>query len=161
MTSHSVLLRGSGEANSHDVDLDLVTATPEQLAQQSEDAGGLPHAVALITYTDAVISGDPERIRSEAARLETKLGRAGLVRAACVVGNFQRMNRVADATGIALDPGMQFMSSDVRDQVGANAYRSSSYTPEIGSWATTLGVSLRPLVLRVMSVGAGWFAKRS
>jgi hypothetical protein len=160
VTSHSVLLRGSGEANSHNVDLDLVTATAEQLAQWGEDAGGLPHAAALITYTDAVISGDPERIRSESQKIEAKLGSAALVRAACVVGNFERMNRVADATGIPLDAGMQFMSSDVREQVGANTYQSASQTPTIGPWATKLGTSLRPLVLRIMAAGAGWIAKR-
>ena len=56
------------------------------------------------------------------------LGAARLVDAAGVIGNFQRMVRIADSTGIPVDGRMAEMSEGVRDQLGLNELPSARLT---------------------------------
>ena len=54
------------------------------------------------------------------------MGSAAMVDAAGVISNFQRMVRIADATGIPSDGPMQVMSEDLREQLGINQYVSAA-----------------------------------
>ena len=46
---------------------------------------------------------------------------AALVDAAAVVGNFERMVRIADGTGIPLDKPVAMVSADMREELGLDA----------------------------------------
>jgi len=72
------------------------------------------------------------------------VGTAGMVDAAGVVGNFQRMVRIADGCGIALDPPMQVLSEDLRAELGINKYAAAQNTPAIGT--------LKKLFVKVLGV---------
>ncbi len=90
----------------------------------------------------------------ESARddLAAAVGGAGVVDAAAVVGNFQRMVRIADGTGIPLDAPVAMVSADLREELGIDAFGSASETPPTGALSRWLGRRLRPLI--------PWMARR-
>ena len=48
---------------------------------------------------------------------------------AALIGAFNFVDRIADATGIPLDPMMRVMSAEIRDQLGLAGFASSANTP--------------------------------
>ena len=48
---------------------------------------------------------------------------------AALIGAFNVVDRIADATGIPLDPMMRVMSAEIRDQLGLAGFASSANTP--------------------------------
>ena len=76
-----------------------------------------------------------------------------LVDAAAVIGNFQRMVRIADGTGIPLDKPVAMISADVRDELKLNEFGSADLTPAPGPIGRFLGRHLRPLLIKGVSMG--------
>ena len=68
--------------------------------------------------------GDDER-----ERLRAVLSPDAFVDTAAVIGSFNVVDRIADATGIPLDPAMDAMSRDVRDELGLGHFASAANTP--------------------------------
>ncbi len=76
-----------------------------------------------------------------------------LVDAAAVIGNFQRMVRIADGTGIPLDKQVAMISADVRDELRLNEFGSANLTPAPGPIGRFLGRHLRPLLIKGIQMG--------
>jgi len=159
-----VLLRASGTISGREHDLRAIM-DPEAAA-----ASGIEHAGELLRFVDAAIgvgsvagsaidSGSESQSESqsepqsraeleiEAAReaLRAAVGPAGLVDAAAVLGNFERMTRIADATGIPLDPPTDMMSTDLRGALGLDRFASAAHTPDSGPIRSLLADLLRPI----------------
>jgi len=66
--------------------------------------GGIPHGGLLVEFAEAVVDGDDGRLAQARGALNARLCANGMVDAAAVVGFFNAIDRVADATGIPLDP---------------------------------------------------------
>jgi hypothetical protein len=49
------------------------------------------------------------------------------------------MVRIADGTGIPLDPPMAMITADMRADLGINNYSSAEYTPEVSAFMRLLG----------------------
>ena len=58
-----------------------------------------------------------ESAASERETLRALLSPESFVEVAAVIGAFNTVDRIADATGIPLDPVLQAMSKDLRDQL--------------------------------------------
>ena len=84
----------------------------------------IPGGSALVRFTDAVLS-DPADLADARAELVDTLGEAAMVDAAGVIGNFQRMVRIADSTGIPVDGFFDEANADVRAQLGLDALPSA------------------------------------
>ncbi len=82
-------------------------------------------------------------------RLIAELGPEGFVDAAAVLGNFERMNRIADATGIPLDGPVDFVTADLREDLGLNAFNQGA-RPD-GYLKRLTSRMLYPLVARIMN----------
>ena len=69
-----------------------------------------------------------------------------MVDAAAVIGDFQFAVRIADATGIPLDPPVQVMSADLRGDLGINDFTAAANTPDISKFKhLLLNLVARPL----------------
>jgi hypothetical protein len=68
-----------------------------------------------------------------------------------VGSNFERMVRIADSTGIPLDPPVAVLSSGLREELGIDDFGSSANTPAIGPLARGLGRLFGPTLLRFFS----------
>lgn len=69
----------------------------------------------LIAFADAAVRGEFAALAAARADLRAVLGPTAVVDAAVLVGNFERMNRIADACGIALGPLATMFGDVVRE----------------------------------------------
>ena len=82
---------------------------------------GIPGGNLLLRFVDATLAGtEPAaHVREEIA---AELGPEALVDAAAVFGNFEMMNRVADATGIPVPPARLDRERDLIETLGLEAF---------------------------------------
>jgi hypothetical protein len=87
------MLRASIEYHGTDGDLRAVT--------QGSKIGdsGIAHGETLVTFAEAAVTGDSAQLATARDAVRAAIGSDGLVDAAAVIGNFQRMVRIADGTG--------------------------------------------------------------
>jgi hypothetical protein len=111
------MLRGSSTASGSEVNL-------EAIVKGREADSLVPGGHTLVRFTDAVLAG-PADLPAARDALTATLGEAAMVDAAGVIGNFQRMVRIADSTGIPVDGFMAEANAEVRDQLGLNALPSA------------------------------------
>ena len=84
--------------------------------------GGIPHGQLLVEFAEAVLADSDEQLLRVRSALRGSLGDAALVDAAAVVGFFNAIDRVADATGIPLDPERVPQTADFRAALGLDAF---------------------------------------
>lgn len=109
------------------------------LTDGKEAAGsGIPHAEVLVPFAEAVALRDAAALPVARQRLLEAMGGEALVDAAAVAGNFMRMVRIADGTGIPLDAPVAALSADIRDELGLDAYGAAAYTGAPSGVARTL-----------------------
>ena len=84
--------------------------------------GGVAHGAALVRFAETVLGDDDIALMAARAALERALGPAGLVDAAGVVGLFNAIDRVADATGIPLEPEKAAATADFRAALAIDAF---------------------------------------
>ena len=101
-----MLLRASGQTHDRTYDLAAVTGAVE--------GGGVPSGDLLIAFAEATLGEDDGALARARGALAAALGPAGVVDAAGVVGLFNAIDRVADATGIPLEPEKAAASADFR-----------------------------------------------
>ena len=102
-----MLLRASALSQNRDYDLNAVTGAVVSDA-------GVPHGRRLVLFAEAVLGEDDAALAGARAALMAALGPAALVDAAGVVGLFNAIDRVADATGIPLEVEKAEASADFR-----------------------------------------------
>jgi hypothetical protein len=90
---------------------------------------GVPHGARLLTFTDAVMGSDDELLARERRALRTLISPEAFVDACAIVAAFNVVDRIADATGIPLDPMLQAASEDVRAELGLARFGSAANTP--------------------------------
>ena len=90
---------------------------------------GVACGARLLAFTDAVMGRDEEALARERSALRAVLSDEAFVDACAVVGAFNVVDRIADATGIPLDAGIAAMSGDVRRELDLARFASSANTP--------------------------------
>jgi hypothetical protein len=76
---------------------------------------GVEYGTELLAFADAMVGEDDEALAHVRHVVSEALSPGAMVDAAGVASNFERMVRIADATGIPLDARMQALSQEVRD----------------------------------------------
>ena len=121
------MLRESATYTGTSVNLDGITAPA---CTRIDD---VPHSEALIRFCDAFLGYDTEAFTAARDALAAAMGIPAMVDAAGIVSNFQRMDRIADSTGIPSDGPMAVMQQEFVDQLGLDKFVSAGNTPEM-SW---------------------------
>jgi hypothetical protein len=109
------LLRASGETKSERYDLALINGA-------GDGDGGVPHGRLLVAFAEAALGHDDRALDAARQALVAALGGAALVDAAGVAGLFNAIDRVADATGIPLEPEKAAATTDMRVALGIGKY---------------------------------------
>jgi len=78
-------------------------------------SSGVEHGNLLIAFTEAMVRDDDATLTQTRHAVIEELSPEVMVDAAGVASNFERMVRIADATGIQLDKRMEVLSQEVRD----------------------------------------------
>ena len=87
---------------------------------EAQDGGGVPHGALLIRFAEAVVQGADAAAARHAVL--AAIGAAALVDAAAVVALFNAIDRVADATGIPLEPEKAAATADFRAALRVGKY---------------------------------------
>ena len=144
------MLRASIEYHGRDGDLSIVTE-----GTKAGD-GGIPHGEKLAAFAEAAVVGDSAQLASARDDLRAAVGSAGLVDAAGVVGNFQRMVRIADGAGIPVDTIVRTLSEDFREDLGLDDFQTNR-----GEELGTVGQLAAPLAQGALRLGMRFAGNRS
>jgi|TARA_B100000315_G_scaffold259137_1_gene313795 hypothetical protein len=138
------MLRVSSQSNEEDVNLASIV---EGTARDS----GIDADKALIEFAEAGLGDDGDAIDAARNTVAEQLGEDAMVDAAGVIANFQRMVRIADGTGIALDDAVMMLTADIREDLGINAYGGAENSTEVGTGKRIIGRLMTPFVSRLIS----------
>lgn len=108
------MLRASASAGGTEVNLQAITGDPGD--------GGVAHGRLLAGFAEAVLGEDEARLTGIRERLREALGDSALVDAAAVVANYSALDRVADATGIPLEPAKEAATAGLRAELGIDGF---------------------------------------
>lgn len=117
-----MLLRESAKSNGNDVNLSSVV----EGAANVDDS--IPAGRELIVFAESVVGGDHAVLEKARADLLAAVTPEQFVDAAAVAGNFERMVRIADGTGIKLDEWAHSVTADMREELGLNKFSSATHT---------------------------------
>lgn len=113
------MLRASATATGTSVDLTAIV-------DDGAGDGGVPHGGLLTGFAEAALGDDDALLNDTRRRVRDALGDAALVDAAAVIANYSALDRVADATGIPLEPAKESGTADLRAELGIDAWRRPS-----------------------------------
>lgn len=104
-----MLLRESGEHTGTSIELSGVL--------DGGDAPGVADADVLLPFADAIVTRDAEATARAREAVSERMGDEAMVDVAAVASNFERMTRIADATGIPLGERLEEPTAQVREQL--------------------------------------------
>ena len=109
------MLRASARATNDTIDFEVI------ISDKAGD-GGIPHGLMLTAFAEAVLGIDDAKLIDARQRIRNELGDAALVDAAAVIANYSALDRVADATGIPLEPEKEVNTVELRARLGINDF---------------------------------------
>lgn len=118
------------------------------------EESGLPHAETFLAFADAVINRDEGALPALRDTLRSVVGAEGVVDAAGVVGNFERMNRIADGAGLELDAPVRVLAANIQDEMQLDTFASAAHSRKAGPVSKVIARMVVPIIARL-------FAKRS
>jgi hypothetical protein len=140
----------SGTLDGGEIDLAVINAGKAAAARS-----GIPHAELLVGFADALLARDEAELARLREAIVAALGRGGLRETASIAANFQRMVRIADATGIPQEVPVLMLGGDLIDELDLRRFATAGSTPASGGVQRVLGKLLRPLVPKLIRrVGA-------
>lgn len=144
-----MLLRVNSELSGTETNLGAIT-------EGSKSASGVLHGELLSQLVELTLDTEADHSQALAevrAQLVEAMSTAALVDASAVIGNFQRMVRIADGTGIPLDKPVAIISAGLREELGYNDFGSAALTPKVGAVTRWLGERLQPLMIKRLARG--------
>lgn len=148
------MLRASIEYHGRDGDLRAITE-----GAKIGDAG-IPHGELLTTFAEAAVAGDQAQLATARDSLRAAAGSAAVVDAAAVIGNFQRMVRIADGTGIPVDNVVRTLTEDFREEIGLEGFVTKR-GEELGPVARLLSPVLRGAIKTFLRVAGSRSRKKA
>ena len=112
---------------------------------------GIEFAKELTAFAESIARHDQPAMDSARTALLDAAGPAAVVDAAGVAANFQRMTRIADCTGIPLDPPMNIMTSSLRDKLGLNKFAAAENTKKLSAPMKMFAAIVAPIGMRLMT----------
>jgi hypothetical protein len=83
---------------------------------------GIPNADLLVEFAEAVTLRDDVRLTAARGAIIEQMGGEALCDTAAVAALFNAIDRVADSTGIPLEPEKAEISAGMREQLGINQF---------------------------------------
>ena len=131
--------------SSKDDKIDLGAITRDE----SSEVAGVEFGAELIAFADAAVARSP-RIGESRDAVQSAVGDAGVVDAAAIIANFQRMVRIADGTGIPLDAPVDLLSADIRHELGINEFSGATGRGKNGTIRRLAAPVMRKVAARLM-----------
>ena len=126
------------------------------MTSDQEKSVGVINEGLLGDFTDAALRRDEKRLAEAREALELAMGPDALIDTAAVFACFQRLNRMSDGVGIALDEQMVIMTAGLRDKLNIDDYATAANTPHLQGMKKFRALLMRPLeslMMRAMQKG--------
>lgn len=136
------MLSLSADLTESDVNLSMING------DDTVSAGDIQYGHLLMKFAEAFAGRDEAALATARSALLDEAGAAVLVDAAGVAANFQRMVRIADATGIPLDERNAALSYDIAKELDLKRFASAQNTPPGGLKRKLLSLIARPMAKR-------------
>lgn len=120
------MLRESSDHNGEDIDLQALTGGVDGAVS------GIPHGDLLVSFAEAVTLDDEAGMENARKALQQTMGDAALVDAAGIVGMFNGLDRVADATGAPLEDWKAADTQEMRGDLGIDDYAANKAALDAG-----------------------------
>jgi hypothetical protein len=85
----------------------------------------VPGGRELLNFVDAALNRDTSALNAARAAVIAAVGTAGMEDAAAVIGGFDGITRIADATGIPLEPAKAEAAQDFIEVLGINRFQAA------------------------------------
>ena len=116
------MLRESVEISGESIDLAGLTDASRT------DIKGVANSKELLQFATTYLGDDPSAFDEARQALVDKMGTEAMVDAVGIVSNFQRMDRIADSTGIPSETPTLVMAEELCEQLGIDKYVSAANT---------------------------------
>ncbi|WP_299582808.1 alkylhydroperoxidase-related (seleno)protein [uncultured Microbulbifer sp.] len=146
--SHAMLLQVSGEVQGKPQDITSLLSSEDSPGNGNAQVTG--DNTALLAFVDAVMGEDIALVRSTREHLQSKHGSSALVDVAALIGSFERMNRIASATGIELDKEVDLLSQQAQSQLTLDTYAQATETTAGGKALGWLVGKVRPMLFKMV-----------
>jgi len=83
---------------------------------------GVDHGTLLGDFADAAVAFEGAALDTSRKRLVAAIGQAGMIDAAAVIAGFNGISRIADATGIPLEPPKAEQTAALRADLGIDRF---------------------------------------
>ncbi|WP_444884422.1 alkylhydroperoxidase-related (seleno)protein [Microbulbifer sp. PSTR4-B] len=151
--SHAMLLQVSGEVQGKQQNITDLLSSERAAASENNGPGngGISGEYAeLIGFVDAAMGDDNQQLVLAREKLSREHGDSALVDTAALIGSFQRMNRIASATGIELDKEVDLLSQQAQSQLALDTYAQASETTAGGKALGWLFAKVRPILFKMV-----------
>ena len=97
-------------------------------AINGEDLGGsgITQAALLVEFADTLVGGTAGELSRVRDRIHSEMGEQALIDSAALAAVFNAVVRIADATGIPLEPYKEEISVDLRRELGIDDYHAAA-----------------------------------
>jgi len=137
-------LRVSARITGDDVDMQMA------VDGSTGSDGGIAYGALLSDFATAAVTADDALLEKSRARIRDELGVEQLVDAAALIAHFEKVDRIADATGIPSDLPLQLMAGDLRRQLGLEHFASARNTSRPGIAKLALGRVMRGIAIPLL-----------
>ena len=139
------MLSLSAESSKADIDLGIVNG-------DGSASSSVRYSTGLMRFAEAVAGRDPQSIAAARQALFEEAGNDVVVDAAAVAGNFQRMVRIADSTGIPVDERMNALSGNIQKELDLRRFHSAQNTPQPSLLKRLVNVPKGALMRRMVKI---------
>ena len=119
------MLRASSDYSGDHIDLNALTGG-------AVHDSGIEHGALLIAFAEAATAGDAARTKAARDAVQAAMGDAAVVDAAGIIGMFNGLDRVADATGAPLEDWKAEQTAEMRDAIGIDDFAAAKESLEAG-----------------------------
>jgi len=111
------LLRESGHATGDEYELSAI------IDQQIADSR-VAHGAALVAFVDAVLAGDAQELKRARDAVHNAVGSAAFVDVCATIASFNAVVKIADGSGIPLEPAKAERTHELREELNVNALKA-------------------------------------
>lgn len=123
-----MLLRESGEKEGVDYDLSIAAGAEIEHGTKVSNEFGIEFESELISIAEAVCRGIPSELEKVRGAYEPILGAQKLVDVISIAASFNGITKIANATGLQLDPHTESATVEMRALTGIDEFSETSKT---------------------------------
>jgi hypothetical protein len=84
----------------------------------------VPHGAELVRFVDAALGDDADELKQARDAAHAAIGSAAFVDACATIASFNAVVKIADGSGISLEPAKAERTHELREELNVNALKA-------------------------------------